>query len=74
MIISMNHGSRIPGDKLTSYRFNAVFFDGHAETLTAQQGMNPALWIPSGSILPSSECTPECIQLYFNGKTSLLMP
>ena len=41
-----------------SYRMNTVFFDGHGETLDDVQAANPALWMPSGSVIyPQSGCS-----------------
>jgi prepilin-type N-terminal cleavage/methylation domain-containing protein/prepilin-type processing-associated H-X9-DG protein len=36
---------------------NAVFFDGHAETLSEMESANPALWMPRGSLLNSALVT-----------------
>jgi hypothetical protein len=36
--------------------------------------MNPNYWMPKGTMLPSTECTPECIKLYFNGASTLSIP
>jgi len=64
MVYSMRHGVRKPGAGLSSYRFNAVFFDGHVETLDGATGMNPQMWMPKGTRLPSGEMTDEAIALY----------
>lgn len=48
------------------YRFNAVFFDGHVETLDAGTGMNPQLWIPKSSLLTATEVTEEAQALYMD--------
>jgi len=61
---SMRHGTKVAGASLSAYRFNAVFFDGHAETLDGRTGMNPRLWMPKGSILPGSECSAEAKSIY----------
>jgi prepilin-type N-terminal cleavage/methylation domain-containing protein/prepilin-type processing-associated H-X9-DG protein len=47
------------GQRLTagSYRMNAVFFDGHADSLDDLTSANPALWLPSGSTIPTSAFT-----------------
>jgi len=63
----MRHGSRIPGDPLSSYRFNAVFFDGYAETLDGQAGSDPILWLPKGTTIGSGEFSAEAKLIYFNG-------
>lgn len=64
MVFAMRHGSRIPGQSLSMYRFNAVFFDGHVESLDAGTGMNPQLWIPKSSMLPVTEVTDEAQAIY----------
>lgn len=69
--ISMPHGGQGPNLPLSSYRFNAVFFDGHAETLDYVTGSNPNYWCPKGTQLPQSECTQQAIQRYFNGASTL---
>jgi prepilin-type processing-associated H-X9-DG protein len=50
-IFSYPHGAtegfRPPG----SYRLNALFFDGHAESLDDRAAANPALWLPKGTHL-----------------------
>jgi prepilin-type processing-associated H-X9-DG protein len=71
MLLSMPHGARSAGLPSSSYRFSAAFFDGHVEILDGATGMNPNYWMPKGTILPSSECTAEAIQLYFNGASSI---
>lgn len=48
-IFAYRHGNRTPFARAGSFRFNAVFFDGHAETLDDLTGANPALWLPKGS-------------------------
>jgi len=70
---SMRHGSRNPNAPIGSYRFNAAFFDGHVETLNGKQGLNPHLWIPSNSTLPTSECTQDAVSAYFHGTSNLLI-
>ena len=71
IVISMPHGSRSTGMPLSAYRFNAAFFDGHVECLDGATGTNPNYWMPKGTQLPSSECTQEAIQMYFNGASNL---
>jgi prepilin-type processing-associated H-X9-DG protein len=68
---AMRHGSRTPGQSIGNYRFNAVFFDGHAETLDGVTGMNPVLWLPKGSFVKSSEMFPEAQQAYLPGGGTL---
>lgn len=68
---SMRHGVRNPKAPLGSFRLNAGFFDGHVETLDGNRALNPNPWIPTGSILPTSECTQDTIHAYFGGASSL---
>lgn len=50
-IFSYRHGTQQPGESAGAYRLNAVFFDGHAESLNDQEASNPALWLPRGTTL-----------------------
>jgi prepilin-type processing-associated H-X9-DG protein len=68
---SMRHGTRVPGAPLGSYRFNAVFFDGHVETLDGATGMDPKMWLPKAAILPSTDLTDEAKQLYLTKGSSI---
>jgi prepilin-type N-terminal cleavage/methylation domain-containing protein/prepilin-type processing-associated H-X9-DG protein len=71
MVYSMRHGNRTPAAPLSSYRFNAVFFDGHAETLDGQTGADPMLWLPKGTTISASEFSAEAKTIYLNGASSL---
>jgi prepilin-type N-terminal cleavage/methylation domain-containing protein/prepilin-type processing-associated H-X9-DG protein len=73
IVYAMRHGSRLPGAPLGSYRFNAVFFDGHVETLDGQTGMNPKLWMPRRTNLPASELSTEAKALFMPGESSLII-
>jgi prepilin-type N-terminal cleavage/methylation domain-containing protein/prepilin-type processing-associated H-X9-DG protein len=70
IVYAMRHGSREIGASIGSYRFNAVFFDGHVETLDGSKGMNPALWLPKNTTILATEFSNEAKALYVNG-TSL---
>jgi prepilin-type N-terminal cleavage/methylation domain-containing protein/prepilin-type processing-associated H-X9-DG protein len=50
-IWAYRHGTLKPFQSAGSYRLNAVFFDGHCETMDDVQAANPALWMPSGSVI-----------------------
>jgi prepilin-type N-terminal cleavage/methylation domain-containing protein/prepilin-type processing-associated H-X9-DG protein len=39
------HGSRKPN----GYRLNALYFDGHVESLSEMESADPGLWLPSGT-------------------------
>ncbi len=54
-LMAYRHG----GTKEGTFKMNAVFFDGHGETLTEIQSANPMLWIPKGSLLPATPATGE---------------
>jgi prepilin-type N-terminal cleavage/methylation domain-containing protein/prepilin-type processing-associated H-X9-DG protein len=69
MTFSMRHGTRLPGAGLGSYRFNAVFFDGHVEALDGATGMDPRMWLPKAAVLPSSELTQEAKSMYMPGSS-----
>ncbi len=68
---SMRHGNRNPKAPLGAFRFNAGFFDGHVETLDGKRGLNPNPWVPTGSIVPRTECTNDAVAEYFGGQSSL---
>jgi prepilin-type N-terminal cleavage/methylation domain-containing protein/prepilin-type processing-associated H-X9-DG protein len=74
MVYAMRHGSRVPGAPLSTYKFNAVFFDGHVETLSGQTGMNPQLWLPAGTALPSSELSQETTGLFAGSGSVSVIP
>jgi prepilin-type N-terminal cleavage/methylation domain-containing protein/prepilin-type processing-associated H-X9-DG protein len=69
---SMRHGVRKLGAPPGQYRFNAVFFDGHAETLNGRQGMDPKMWLPKGATVTNvtSEFTAETQGFYPETKIS----
>jgi prepilin-type processing-associated H-X9-DG protein len=52
--LAYRHGARSGFQKDGSYLLNAVFYDGHAETLDGPDSSNPALWLPSGSMITAS--------------------
>jgi prepilin-type N-terminal cleavage/methylation domain-containing protein/prepilin-type processing-associated H-X9-DG protein len=43
------------GGKANVFRFNALFFDGHVETLGDLEGANPTYWMPKGTIVSPGE-------------------
>jgi prepilin-type processing-associated H-X9-DG protein len=49
---SYRHGTRLTKRPLGQYRMNAVFFDGHAETLEEIRSLDPDLWVPRGTVIP----------------------
>jgi prepilin-type processing-associated H-X9-DG protein len=56
------------GSNLKASKFNAAFFDGHVETLSAFEAMNVNHWVPKGSTLGSTtgfqEFSQEAKDLY----------
>ena len=72
LIFAMRHGARVPGRPMGEYKFNAVFFDGHAETLDARTGSNPNLWMPKGATVPVQspyELTDDAVKIFNIDKT-----
>jgi prepilin-type N-terminal cleavage/methylation domain-containing protein/prepilin-type processing-associated H-X9-DG protein len=65
-IYSFRHGTRASGGKLgSSLKINAVFFDGHAETMTESAFVNPRNWLPSKTIIPdASKIWPDVVTAY----------
>ena len=49
-ILAYRHGRSGAFGPAGAYRMNAVFFDGHAETLDDFSASNPGLWLPKGTI------------------------
>jgi prepilin-type N-terminal cleavage/methylation domain-containing protein/prepilin-type processing-associated H-X9-DG protein len=52
-LFGFRHGSQKSREKAGAYRMNAVFYDGHAETLDDMTASNPALWLPRGTVMPN---------------------
>jgi prepilin-type N-terminal cleavage/methylation domain-containing protein len=50
-LMAYRHGTDRPFQPAGMYRMNAVFYDGHAESLDDLSASNPALWLPKGSVL-----------------------
>jgi prepilin-type N-terminal cleavage/methylation domain-containing protein/prepilin-type processing-associated H-X9-DG protein len=52
------------------YKFNALFFDGHVETLGDLEGANPDFWVPKGTTFGANgqDCIwPDVLNAYCNG-------
>jgi prepilin-type processing-associated H-X9-DG protein len=64
MIYAMRHGRRDYKGGLGALRFNVAFFDGHVETLSAAQGMNPHLWLPKDTLAAFTEFNADAKALY----------
>ena len=75
---SYRHGVGTSGGPSGSFKMNAVFYDGHAELLTDADSANPALWAPSGTVIPASASSAnaqkDVIAKYFGGQSTYLVP
>jgi prepilin-type N-terminal cleavage/methylation domain-containing protein len=73
--VSWTKGSSTPGSTATAlktYRFNIACFDGHCETISAYDAMDPSRWVPVGTQLNSNEVSDEAFDLpqFFPGGTA----
>lgn len=70
LLYSYRHGARTNNAPRDSYRLNAAYFDGHVETLTLSQSMNPAIYSPKGTrlTLDPSQAYPLVNQTYTNNQ------
>jgi prepilin-type N-terminal cleavage/methylation domain-containing protein/prepilin-type processing-associated H-X9-DG protein len=50
-LLAYRHGTRQPFQPAGMYRLNAVFYDGHVESLNDFEACKPALWLPRGTKL-----------------------
>lgn len=57
-LYSFRHGVTLPRRPYGEYRLNAVFFDGHAETMDEVTATHPRYWIPAGSVFKSGDKFP----------------
>ncbi len=53
-IFSYRHGKTTQKGAFGSYRLNALFFDGHAATLSEGEATHPARWLPAKTVLPTT--------------------
>lgn len=49
--LAYRHGKNASGAPVGSYRFNAVFYDGHVESLDDATATHPKYWLPTGTIM-----------------------
>lgn len=64
-ILWARHGVQKTKMRPDSYRFNALFFDGHVTALGDLEGSNPKYWCPKGtSFDTTSECNPSIIAAF----------
>ena len=61
-LASFRHGKRSGGATYGSYRLNAAFYDGHAEGLDEVRATDPALWLPSGTMIQSTTAIPADVK------------
>lgn len=52
--LAYRHGFQKPFGQTNSYKMNALFFDGHVESLGDLESSNPTFWNPRGTIIPKS--------------------
>lgn len=62
------------GESPEDLRFNAVFFDGHAENMSYYDADNPGYWCPSGTQIPSTEASNNVVARYFGGQSTYTVP
>jgi prepilin-type N-terminal cleavage/methylation domain-containing protein/prepilin-type processing-associated H-X9-DG protein len=63
------HGVQVMYQPADRYRMNALFFDGHVETLGDLEAANPTFWLPRGSVIPSgSTVWTDVLRKYGNAK------
>jgi prepilin-type N-terminal cleavage/methylation domain-containing protein/prepilin-type processing-associated H-X9-DG protein len=74
IVYSMRHGSRQVNAQPQTYRFNVAFFDGHVESMDGLAAMNPYLWVPKGTMIPSSECNATANSVYLKGVAQVYAP
>lgn len=63
-VLWARHGSQVNGGPADTYRFNALFFDGHVESLGDLQGANPNYWAPSGTVMQAGELWTDVYKTY----------
>jgi len=56
-LLSFRHGTQKGYQPIGSYRLNAVFFDGHAESMEEIQACDPSLWMPKGTRMGATTLT-----------------
>lgn len=70
MLLAYRHGKKAVGHGRDDYRMNMLYFDGHSETVTLSESLNPALHSPKGTVLDltSAQVYPLVYQLFNNNK------
>ena len=60
--LAYRHGSQAQFGPEGAYSLNAVFFDGHAETLTDITASDPGLWLPTGTTITGADLADGYVQ------------
>jgi prepilin-type N-terminal cleavage/methylation domain-containing protein/prepilin-type processing-associated H-X9-DG protein len=70
LLMPYRHGTRSPNASRDAYRMNVAFFDGHVETLTLTQSMNPEFYSPKGTALTidANQAYPIVWQTFLGGR------
>jgi prepilin-type processing-associated H-X9-DG protein len=66
-LLSYRHG----GQKNGTFKMNAVFFDGHVETMDEGRSSDPKLWLPRGTAMPvdmADGTYPDVAKIYASGQ------
>ena len=63
-LLEYRHG-KVTQNQKSGYRLNAVFYDGHAETIEETESTNPRYWLPSGTQLVSTTSIQPDVQRRF---------
>jgi prepilin-type N-terminal cleavage/methylation domain-containing protein/prepilin-type processing-associated H-X9-DG protein len=60
--LAYRHGSTQQFGQEGAYLLNAVFFDGHAETLSDITASDPSLWLPTGTTITGADLNDGFLQ------------
>jgi prepilin-type processing-associated H-X9-DG protein len=55
---------------MRAYKLNCAFFDGHVETMSAYEAMNPLHWVPKSSVIDPTEFSSETTS-FFPGMSNI---
>jgi prepilin-type N-terminal cleavage/methylation domain-containing protein/prepilin-type processing-associated H-X9-DG protein len=69
-VYGYRHGQLVQKSKGDTYRFNAGFFDGHAQTMGDLEGADPKMWFPKGTelVIDTNQCYKDVIDTFFGGQ------
>lgn len=74
-IFIYRHGKRQPKSPVDSMKLNAVFWDGHVETMGDLQSSDPSLWMPSGTRIQAGRGSQQFADTYdrfVRGRTGVI--